>query len=133
MVGNVLIILEESLENIDFRITKIDKEISSLDHEITHCIREQAYESESVKEELANVNSKALDLFDKISQIKDKAEMSENMVKSICAEIRSLDYAKKNITFTITSLKRLIMLSKLTPLIILVTGIEQLRSYCIEK
>jgi hypothetical protein len=33
------------------------------------------------------------------------------MVKSICSEIRSLDLAKKNITFSITSLKRMIMLS----------------------
>ncbi len=50
--------------------------------------------------------------------------MSEEMVKSICSEIRSLDFAKKNITFTITSIKRMIML---------ITGIEQLRGYCIEK
>jgi hypothetical protein len=42
----------------------------------------------------------------------DLAEMSENLVKGICSDIRSLDYAKKNITFTITSLKKLIMLGK---------------------
>ena len=50
---------------------------------------------------------------DRIESVKAKAEMSEQMVKSICSEIRCLDYAKKNITFTITSLKRMIMLSKL--------------------
>ena len=48
---------------------------------------------------------------DRIASVKKKAELSEEMVKSICSEIRSLDLAKKNITFTITSLKRLIMLS----------------------
>ena len=45
-------------------------------------------------------------------------------MQSICSEIRSLDYAKTNIQFTITSLKRLIML---------ITGIEQLREFCINK
>jgi hypothetical protein len=49
---------------------------------------------------------------DRIQSVKGKAEMSEQMVKSICSEIRCLDYAKRNITFTITSLKRMIMLSK---------------------
>lgn len=43
-----------------------------------------------------------------------KAEVSEEMVKSICSEIRSLDIAKKNITFSINSLKKMIMLSKHT-------------------
>lgn len=47
------------------------------------------------------------------------------MVKSICSEIRSLDFAKKNITFTITSLKRMIMLSNADfKIYIIVTGIE---------
>jgi len=52
-------------------------------------------------------------LVDKIESVKTKAEVSEEMVKSICSEIRSLDFAKRNITFTITSLKRIIMLGKL--------------------
>jgi hypothetical protein len=56
------------------------------------------------------------------------------MVKSICSEIRSLDYAKKNITFSITSLKRIIMLSNtISNNQCIVTGIEQLRGFCINK
>jgi len=35
------------------------------------------------------------------------------MVKTGCIEIRKLDTAKKNLTFSITALKRLIMLRKL--------------------
>jgi hypothetical protein len=52
-------------------------------------------------------------LVDKIESVKTKAEVSEEMVKSICSEIRSLDFAKRNITFTITSLKRIIMLGRI--------------------
>jgi len=45
-----------------------------------------------------------------IRSVKQSAAKSEGMVRSGCAEIRRLDVAKKNITFSITSLKRLIML-----------------------
>ena len=56
-------------------------------------------------EELRKINEESAELVDKIASVKKKAEMSEDMVKSICSEIRSLDFAKKNITFTITALK----------------------------
>jgi len=83
-----------------------------LDLEIKLCIREQAYASENAREELRKINEESAELVDRIESVKGKAEMSEQMVKSICSEIRCLDYAKRNITFTITSLKRMIMLRK---------------------
>lgn len=61
---------------------------------------------------MRKINEESAQLVDKIESVKKKAEVSEEMVKSICSEIRSLDFAKRNITFTITSLKRMIMLSK---------------------
>lgn len=87
--------------------------IGELDIQIKDCIREQAYASESARDELKMINEESALLIDKIQSVKEKAEISEEMVKSICSEIRSLDFAKKNITYTITSLKRMIMLSTL--------------------
>lgn len=49
-------------------------------------------------------------MFDKIKDIKGKAEQSEVMVQEICADIKQLDVAKRHLTTTITSLKRLQML-----------------------
>jgi len=115
---------EESLADLDSKIEEMQSEIGNLDEEIKACIREQAYESESAREQLRTINEESADLIERISSVKEKAHVSEEMVKSICSEIRSLDFAKKNITFTITSLKRLIML---------ITGIEQLRGFCIGK
>jgi vacuolar protein sorting-associated protein 53 len=54
---------------------------------------------------LRKINEESAELVDKISSVKVKAEMSEEMVKSICSEIRSLDFAKKNITFTLKAMK----------------------------
>ena len=46
----------------------------------------------------------------KIQEIKVKAEQSEVMVQEICRDMKKLDFAKKNITSTITALNRLAML-----------------------
>lgn len=95
---------------MDEKINNFDEEILKLDLEIKECIREQAYASESAREELKTINEESALLIDRIQSVKEKAEISEDMVKSICAEIRNLDLAKKNITFSITSLKRVVML-----------------------
>ncbi len=50
-------------------------------------------------------------------EIRGKAEASEAMVHEICADIKSLDHAKRHLTLTITALKRLQML---------VTAVDQL-------
>lgn len=49
----------------------------------------------------------------KIREIKSKAEQSETMVQETCRDIKKLDFAKKNITTTITALHRLTMLGQL--------------------
>lgn len=56
--------------------------------------------------------------------MKRKAQSSEQMVQEICKDIRSLDNAKKNLTKTITALKRLAML---------MTGHQKLIEVCRSK
>lgn len=46
----------------------------------------------------------------KIQDIKKKAAQSEEMVQEITQDIKSLDYAKRHLTLSITALKRLQML-----------------------
>lgn len=50
------------------------------------------------------------DLFSRIQDIRKKAEVSERMVQEITRDIRSLDYAKKHLTASITTLNHLKML-----------------------
>lgn len=47
-----------------------------------------------------------------IKTLKQSTGAAEIIVRKGCSELKRLDTAKKNITFSITSLKRLIMLSK---------------------
>lgn len=53
-----------------------------------------------------------------VSEIRRKAAQSEMQVQEICRDIKRLDYAKKNLTITITGLRRLAML---------ITAVEQLQ------
>jgi hypothetical protein len=50
------------------------------------------------------------ELFGRIKEIKQKAELSEMMVQEITRDIKSLDNAKKNLTGSITTLNHLKML-----------------------
>jgi len=49
-------------------------------------------------------------LYEKLRNIKLKANNSEKLVQDITKDIKSLDYAKTNLTTSITVLKRLQML-----------------------
>lgn len=51
------------------------------------------------------------DLFTQMTQIREKATESEVIVRNITKEIQMLDTAKKNITLSMTALKRFQMLS----------------------
>ena len=62
--------------------------------------------------QLDTINDRSTQLIDRIGTVKETAASSESLVKTGCTEIRKLDTAKKNLTFSITALKRLIMLRK---------------------
>jgi hypothetical protein len=59
------------------------------------------------------------ELFKKIQDIKSKAAQSESMVQEITQDVKTLDYAKRHLTHSVTVLKRLQML---------VTAVDQLET-----
>lgn len=63
-------------------------------------------------------------LFFKIKEIKEKATQSEQMVQEITQDIKSLDYAKRHLTTSITTLKRLQMLGMFSTLYCDVLNLE---------
>ena len=113
---------DETLNNLDTVIEEFDKKIAEWDVLIKEKIKLQAYENEQIKEDLANRD--IMTLVQKFESIKQRADESEDKVKTICSEIKSHDNAKKNIITSINALKNLIML---------ITAIEQLRKFCIDK
>jgi hypothetical protein len=114
----------ESLDNIDKTLGGLDRSLLSIDEKLRESIREQAYAAENARAQLATINENSGRIIETIQGVKESAAKSEGMVQSGCAEIRRLDIAKRNITFSITSLKRLIML---------IQGITYFSEACMQK
>jgi len=108
---------EESLAKVDSYAAELEQSIEALDEEVLVTVRTQTSAGSSARKDLESGKAAMAELFQKVRDIKGKAERSEQMVHEICRDIKSLDYAKRHLTATITSLKRLQML---------VTATEQL-------
>eukprot|EP00241_Pyramimonas_parkeae_P017643 CAMPEP_0114299464 /NCGR_PEP_ID=MMETSP0059-20121206/12989_1 /TAXON_ID=36894 /ORGANISM="Pyramimonas parkeae, Strain CCMP726" /LENGTH=843 /DNA_ID=CAMNT_0001421941 /DNA_START=19 /DNA_END=2550 /DNA_ORIENTATION=+ len=104
--------LEPMLQNLRLRIRRVDGDI--LD-----AVRQQSSSGHRAKQDLDHAKTAIQDLFSRIRDIQAKAEQSELMVQEICRDIKKLDYAKRNLTATITVLRRLAML---------VSAVDQLES-----
>lgn len=115
---------EVSLVGVDGFIAKLRKQQQQTDEEIRHAIRRQAAFGRRTRGDLDEAKKAVRELFERIQGIKSKAEQSEVLVRDVCRDIKSLDIAKRNLTHTITSLKRLVML---------VTALEQLRTLAADR
>lgn len=109
---------EQSLSNIDDVITKMDYDISLIDDNIRSVVRGQVNTGENGRAALKEAQQSITQLFALITDIKSRAEKTEDMVKEITRDIKQLDSAKNNLTYAITTLNHLHML---------VGGVENLK------
>ena len=114
----------KSLDNLPDLIDKFEKEIGELDEEIDGLMCERATYNDELKNYMQELNNDVGKIIQLISNIKENTDTNETTVKLICNDIKNLDNARNNITVTISSLTKLIML---------ITGIEKLESFVKEK
>ncbi|KAK3262239.1 HIT domain protein [Cymbomonas tetramitiformis] len=110
---------EQKLSGLDPLIQNLKQRIRRVDAEILDAVRHQSSSGNRAKQDLDQAKRAIQDLFTRIRDIQGKAEQSELMVQEICRDIKKLDCAKKNLTGTITALRRLAML---------VAAVDQLES-----
>ncbi|ORX65032.1 hypothetical protein K493DRAFT_232156 [Basidiobolus meristosporus CBS 931.73] len=115
---------EHSLRSIDDVLNKLGFRIRKIDHQLKVLLRSQTEADDETARELEATKKTMEELFNKITLIKQKAKDSENIVQDITKDIKSLDYAKRNLTTTITALRRLQML---------VTAVDQLKLFAHER
>ncbi|KAG6014878.1 hypothetical protein E4U43_006034 [Claviceps pusilla] len=89
-----------------------------LSSEINSLELEQAYKPDSSLERMRSAQSELAQLFRKIETVRSRALETEQNITSMTAEIKRLDGTKRNLTLSMTALKRLQMLT---------TAYEQLR------
>lgn len=95
------------------------QQISDLDEEISRTVQAQSEAGHQATKDVDEAKAAIRELFEKIRDMKAKAEQSEVMVQEICRDIKQLDFAKRHLQTTITALKRLHML---------VTAVDQLQA-----
>ncbi|KAK2594989.1 Vacuolar protein sorting-associated protein 53 [Conoideocrella luteorostrata] len=89
-----------------------------LSSEIDSLELEQAYKPDSSLERMQSAQTELAQLFRKIETVRSRAIETEQSITSMTAEIKRLDGTKRNLTLSMTALKRLQMLT---------TAYEQLR------
>lgn len=109
---------EQSLSNIDDVIARMECDISLIDDNIRSVVRGQVNTGENGRAALKEAQQSITQLFALITDIKTRAEKTEDMVKEITRDIKQLDSAKNNLTYAITTLNHLHML---------VGGVENLK------
>eukprot|EP00929_Paragymnodinium_shiwhaense_P072497 TRINITY_DN36798_c0_g1_i1.p1 TRINITY_DN36798_c0_g1~~TRINITY_DN36798_c0_g1_i1.p1 ORF type:complete len:845 (-),score=228.34 TRINITY_DN36798_c0_g1_i1:149-2623(-) len=113
---------EASMAGLDAFIGGLNQQREEIDEDIRKSIRQQAVCGRRAREELEEAKAAIADLFERIQALHAKAEQSDVLVNDVCRDVKSLDVAKRNLTLTVTALKRLAML---------ITAMEQLK--CLAK
>ncbi|KAI9208319.1 Vps53-like protein [Polychytrium aggregatum] len=114
---------EQALSSIDDVLKRLRSKTKKLDREIKELLHSQVNDNQT-RVDLEETKQAIMTLYDRIKKIKEKAASSEKTVHEITKDIKSLDQAKQNITFSITVLRRLQML---------VSTIDQLRVMILKK
>ncbi|KAF9215571.1 Vacuolar protein sorting-associated protein 53 [Podila verticillata] len=115
---------EHSLPAVDQVLAKLQAKAKQVQEELRELTRAQTDGGQKGQEEVEAAKKGIEMLFFKIKEIKEKATQSEQMVQEITQDIKSLDYAKRHLTTSITTLKRLQML---------VTAVDQLKAMAQRK
>lgn len=82
-----------------------------LDYDIGTLVEEQVTSNAESVERIQTAKADLSELFKKIDDVRDRAMKTEQAITDMTADIKQLDNAKKNLTLSMTALKRLQMLT----------------------
>ncbi|RKP36770.1 vacuolar protein sorting 53 [Dimargaris cristalligena] len=118
---NTLFPNEMALWGLDTVSDNIKAHIDQTDSQIQQVMRTQVDTEQQSIQEVQRTQLSIQELYRLISEMKQRAELSQGTVLNITQDIKSLDNAKRNLIAAITVLKRMHMLS---------TATDQLRIIC---
>ncbi|KAJ2740384.1 Vacuolar protein sorting-associated protein 53 [Coemansia sp. BCRC 34301] len=102
---------EASLEGVDVAAENLRRRLHVVTQDIRQLLRAQSNDNNRQQAQDLEATKAAIgELYTRISEMKAKARTSERMVLDITQDIKSLDSAKRNLTHTTTTMKRLQML-----------------------
>ena len=89
----------------------VTRHLQRLDQEIELATREQREQQSATREQINELQLELDELFKNVEAVKGKAEKADGVMGNLTGGIRRLDGGKKNLTISMTALKRLQMLS----------------------
>jgi len=112
---------EGSLAGLDSHIQQLEDDLDTINKEIVLAIQEHALLNMDVKSQIDKTKKNVKNILQDIDAVKEKAQSSETLVAEMCKDIKSLDIAKKNLTFGIQTHKKYILMSN---------ALDKLREFC---
>ncbi|KAH7320157.1 Vps53-like protein [Stachybotrys elegans] len=116
---NQLFLHPSALSSINGVSKTLTNHHNALSSKINELELEQAYRPDSSLERMQTAQAELAQVFRKIEHVRSRAAETEDNITSMTADIKSLDGTKRNLTVSMTALKRLQMLT---------TAYEQLRA-----
>ncbi|KAL3425716.1 hypothetical protein PVAG01_02507 [Phlyctema vagabunda] len=107
-----------TLSSINQTATALEVHQNDLSDSISTLVAAQAYNDDSSLQRMQSAKEELAQLFRKIESVRTRAIETEQTITSMTADIKRLDGTKRNLTLSMTALKRLQMLT---------TAYEQLR------
>ncbi|KAI9227413.1 MAG: Vps53-like protein [Piptocephalis tieghemiana] len=103
---------EVSLSKASTVLAELDVKILELEKELRQTSQDQLISEEHAQETLIHAQSSLKGLLEEVEKIGRHAEASESMMTDITRDISTLDISKRNLTTSVTLLKRLQMLDQ---------------------
>ncbi|KAJ1646785.1 Vacuolar protein sorting-associated protein 53 [Coemansia asiatica] len=115
---------EASLEGIEVVADNMRRRLSTLHESMHTLLRAQSANAGHQQQSIEATRAAIDDLYQRISEMRTKARTSERTVLDITQDIKALDFAKRNLTQTTTTMRRLQML---------IAAVRQLRQFKTQK
>lgn len=116
---NALFVHPSTLQSVQHTSSILRAYQDDLDEDIAAFVAYQTASDADSVQRIQDAKAELADLFKKIESVRERAMQTEQTITEMTADIKRLDNTKRNLTLSMTALKRLQMLT---------TAYEQLRS-----
>ncbi|EME30979.1 uncharacterized protein Gasu_17420 [Galdieria sulphuraria] len=98
---------EDSLTTLDSFIARVKATVSRLDDDLSQKVREERFDSNKSSQYIAQAKEKLFQLRKQMNNFSIDAINAEGKLNSVCAEIRTLEITRRNISKTLEAIKDL--------------------------
>lgn len=100
-----------TLQSVPATSLALHNHLESLDNEISQLVTTQSATNADSLSRITAAKTELTELLENIDMVRERAVRTEDAISAMTADIKKLDHTKRNLTLSMTVLKRLQMLS----------------------